>query len=276
MSLKKSEAILLKAFNWSESSRTVVFFSRDYGRIALVDKGGRSFKSKRGRLLPFARMELTFYDSERETRAYLRDIELIQEFQFESDGNLGRLAYASAACELLNALLGEEEAQEDLYEYTCNFLAHIAKQRRGALPALFVTYFLKLCSHLGYHPSLTTCVVSGRSIDPDDETLGELRLYPERGGIVHPSCQKPVDYYIPVSLNSFRKLVLLQRSSLTEAARVTLGFNEASVMLEALVKFLSYQAEIKAELKSLKFLEKLKNTDLRTEKEDNEREEDKQ
>ncbi len=274
MPLKKSEAILLKAFNWSESSRTVVFFSRDFGRIALVDKGGRSFKSKRGRLLPFARMEIAFYDSERETRAYLRDIELIAEHQLERDGSLGRLAYASAACELLNSLLAEEEPHEELYDYFDSFLDHIAIHRKTALPALFVTFFLRLLSHLGYHPSLTTCVISGRTIDPDDETLGELRLYPERGGIVHPSCQKPVDYYIPVSLNSFRKLVLLQRSSLNEAAQLELGFNEASVMLEALVKFLSYQAETKAELKSLTFLEKLKNTDLPIEKENNERQED--
>ena len=274
MSLKTSEAILLRAYNWSESSRTVVFFTRDFGRLALVDKGGRSFKSRRGRLLPFARMEITFYSSERETSGYLRDISLIDEHQFAEDGSLGRLGYASAACELINSLLAEEEPHEDLYEYLCNYLAHTAKDGKTGLPALFVAFFLRLLSHLGYHPSLTSCVLSGKTLDPTDETLGELRFYPQRGGIVHPSCQKPVDYYISVSQNSFQKLAILQRSSLTEAAQIALGFNEASVMLEILVKFLGYQADLKAELKSLKFLEKLKNTDLRIEKENHDREED--
>ena len=63
MALEKTEAVVLKAFNWSESSRTVLFFSRRFGRIALVDKGGRSFKSKRGRVTPFAKLEISFYQS---------------------------------------------------------------------------------------------------------------------------------------------------------------------------------------------------------------------
>jgi len=37
-------------YNWSESSRTAVFFTERFGKLPLVDKGGRSAKSKRGPL----------------------------------------------------------------------------------------------------------------------------------------------------------------------------------------------------------------------------------
>ena len=140
MSLEKSEAILLKAYNWSESSRTVVFFSVDYGRIALVDKGGRSMKSRRGRILPFARMEISFYHSQKETSGYVREIELIEAFSFEDNGSLGRLAYASAASELLNLLLPEEEPQQLLYHYFASFLKLVEKSDKKALPSLFVAF----------------------------------------------------------------------------------------------------------------------------------------
>ena len=109
MALEKTDAVVLRTFNWSESSRTVIFFTRNFGKMALVDKGGRSIKSKRGRIVSFTHMELTFYASEKESNGYIRDVDTLKAFSFEKDGAVGRLAYGSAACELLNLLLPEEE-----------------------------------------------------------------------------------------------------------------------------------------------------------------------
>ncbi len=261
MSLEKSEVILLKAFNWSESSRTVVFFSRDFGRIALVDKGGRSMKSRRGRIIPFARMEITFYHSEKETRGYIREIELAEVFSFEENGNLGRLAYASAAAELLNLLLPEEEPQEELYRYFSSLLQLLQKAPKNTLPSLFVAFYLRVLSQLGYHPSLSYCVGCGKELAKFG-SRGNLMFGVERGGVVCEACQKPGDYYIGFSGDSFKRLALLQTSSLSEAASTAIGFKETSGFLEALTKFLASQTGFKADLKSLAFIEKLKNSQL--------------
>jgi hypothetical protein len=53
---------------------------------------------------------------------------------------------------------------------------------------------------------------------------------------------------------------------LTEAATVPIGYQEASLMIDALTKFLSYQSGLVSGLKSLEFLEKLKNSHLTLEK----------
>ena len=259
MSLEQSEAILLKAYNWSESSRTVVFFSVDYGRIALVDKGGRSMKSRRGRILPFARMEISFYHSQKETSGYVREIELIEAFSFEDNGSLGRLAYASAASELLNLLLPEEEPQQLLYHYFASFLKLVEKSDKKALPSLFVAFYLRVLSQLGYHPSLAYCVNCGKEIkkfNPDQPRL----IGVDRGGVVCETCQKPGDYYIGFSDDSFQRLLRLQTASLSEAAEITVRFNESNSFLDALTKFLASQTGLKSDLKSLKFIEKLKNS----------------
>ncbi len=209
MSLEKSEAILLKAFNWSESSRTVVFFSQDFGRIALVDKGGRSFKSKRGRLLPFARMEITFYGSEKESRGYIREIEVIEACSLEGDGSLGRLAYASAAAELLHLILPEDEPQRSLYGYFGNYLKQVDGVKKTALPALFIAFYLRVLSQLGYHPSLAYCVSCGKEVG-SLSNKGELNFAVERGGLVCEACQKPGEYYIGFSHDSYQRLLALQ------------------------------------------------------------------
>ncbi|MFZ5980238.1 MAG: DNA repair protein RecO [Candidatus Zixiibacteriota bacterium] len=271
MALQKSEAVILKKFNWSESSRTVHFFTRDFGKLPLNDKGGRSFRSKRGRMVPFCRMEITFYKSEKETAGYIADSEILEAFAFEKDGSLGRLAYGSAGCELLYLLLPEGEAQVMLYNYFLSFLRVVDRCDKRGLSALFITFFLKTLSQLGYHPSLNYCVGCNREANGAEmkganngvtKFNGEMFFSPERGGIVCPSCQKPGEYYISLSADSHRLLAALQTASLNEAVSLPLGFTEAGQLLDLLAKFLNYQSGLNTSLKSLEFLDKLKNSQL--------------
>jgi DNA repair protein RecO (recombination protein O) len=261
MSLEKTEAVILKLFNWSESSRTVVFFSRGYGKLALVDKAGRSFTSKRGRLIPGSRMEITYYSSEKEGPGYISDVELLEHFSLEKEGTVGRLAFTSAAAELLYLLMPEKQAQTDLYDYFLSFLRYMDSADRPYLPAIFLAFYLRLLSQLGYSPSLAWCSLCRKEL-PGSAGEGEGLLFsPERGGIVCSSCQRPGDAYIPLSMENHRLMVTLQTASLKEAATLPVSYQETVRLAEALTRFVSYQAGITSGLKSLEFLEKLKNSD---------------
>ena len=271
MSLKTSEAVILRTFNWSESSRTVVFFSRDFGKLPLIDKGGRRFNSKRGKLMPFARMEVTFYDSEKESNGYLSDSDLIEAHLFDKDGTLGRLAYGSGACELLYLLLPDEEPQPALYTYLISFFQYVNTADKHALPALFLIFFLRLLSQLGYHPSLSYCTGCGRPPDVNN-AVDQILLSPKRGGIVCRACQTAGERYIPLSVDGFATLQRLQTSSLDEASLLPIKYTDAAALTGALAKFLSYQAEVNSDLKSLEFLEKLRTSQLDSEKDSHGRE----
>jgi len=262
MALEKSEAVVLRTYNWSESSRTAVFFTDRFGKLPLVDKGGRSAKSKRGRLIPFAHLEITFYKSEKQTSAYLRDCDIIREFSLEKPGTLGRLAYGSAASELLLLLLPEGEAQPVLFAYLLRYLARISESDRQYLPAIFIGFFLRTMSQLGYHPSLAYCVGCSKDLEDIAAVRGKLMFSPERGGLVCSSCQKPGEYYIGLSVQQARLLSVLQRASLDEAATVPLGFKEASLLVEALAGFVKHHSGLISDIKSLEFLDKLKSSQL--------------
>jgi len=259
MALEKTLALVLKSYDWSESSRTISFFTRNFGKLSLVDKGGKKLASKRGRIITYAELELTFYASKKESSGYISDVELIQMFELSGDGTLGRLAYASATCELLQMLLPKEEPLLDLYDYSVSLLDRIDKAKKQALSALFLTFFLRLLSQLGYHPSLSYCGGCDRSIESFIKKGAAVRFSPERGGIVCPSCQNPGEYYIGLPYDGYLKLVELQTASLSESEKLTLGFKETTLLLDALVKFLEYQADISSKIKSLEFLQKLKN-----------------
>ncbi|MCK4461464.1 MAG: DNA repair protein RecO [candidate division Zixibacteria bacterium] len=266
MSLEKTEAVVLKSFNWSESSRTVIFFSRRFGKIALVDKGGRSLKSKRGRIVGFAVLELTFYNSQKESSGYIRDVDPLETWSFEKEGTVGRLAYGSAACELLHLLLPEEESQVTLYDYFVSYLKCVEAADKRSLPALFLAFFLRCLSHLGYHPALTHCASCGRASQAGSQGATRpaeyVQFYTERGGVLCSSCQTAADQYIRLSSAGFEQLVTLQSASLTEAAAIPITFADTELLLEALTRFVSCQTGVSGELKSLEFLRKLKKTKL--------------
>ena len=257
MPLKVTEAVILKFFNWSESSRTVILFSKDQGRLALVDKGGRRINSKRGRLIQFAKLEITYYSSQKESNGYISDINVLEVYSLDKDGSLGRLAYGSAACELLYTLLSEQQAHTDLYNYFISFLKIIELSDKHTLPVVFLTFFIHLLSNLGYHPSLTNCVVCTKKFDISDKKGDSVTFSPERGGIVCNTCQKAGEYYIQLLPDEYSNLVELQRLSLSKSLGLTIGYQKATGLLEVLIKFASFQTGYKLDLKSIEFLRKL-------------------
>ncbi|UCC44443.1 MAG: DNA repair protein RecO [Candidatus Zixiibacteriota bacterium] len=260
MSLEKTEVVMLKAFNWSESSRTVHFFSREFGRLPLVDRAGRKLTSKRGRLLPFARMEVTFYGSKKGTAGYVSDVELLETFSLDAEGTLGRLGYGSAACELLFLLLPEDQAQNVLYTYFVSFLRQVSRSDKRTLPALFIAFFLRLMSQLGYAPSIAYCSGCNREFTEFADENKYVLFSPERGGLVCRTCQKAGEYYIRLSVEGARLMVALQKASLDEAALLPIRYEDATVLIGALAKFLKYHSGLVSDIKSLRFLDKLKNS----------------
>jgi DNA repair protein RecO (recombination protein O) len=263
----KSEGLVLKSVNWKENSRVITVFSENLGRQTIIDRGGRSLKSRRGRLMTFSRLDLGFFKSDRTGTGYISEVEPLESFRFEKEGSLGRLAFASAAIELLFYLLPEDEPLPDLYHLTIRFFRLIDECPKKALFPIFLAYFMKMLSQLGYRPNLTGCVGCGKEISssgsgPADRLKGYL-FSPARGGLVCPACQIPGDHYIRLQSGGFEKARRLQTSSLREASAIEIKYRDAEQILDLLTGFLKYQTEAK-EIKSLEFLHKLKEANFRT------------
>lgn len=262
----KSEGIILRSVNWKEQSKIVTMFTDNAGLQSIIDRGGRSLKSKRGRLLTFARMEIGYFKSEKSGVGYLSEVEPLEIFLLEKEGNLGRLTFGSAALELLADLLPESEPQERLYQLTLDFLRLIDKVEKKSILPLFISFFLKLLSYLGYRPNFAGCTGCGTEADKTAGLNSDNKLRflfsPERGGLVCSACQKAGEYYIKLRAERLDKIYSLQTASLTEAAGIKIIMQEAEGILDLLTRFLKYQTDCR-ELKSLKFFEKLKKTTLK-------------
>jgi len=261
----KSEGIILKSVNWKENSKIHTIFTDNAGRQSIVDRGGRSLKSKRGRLMTFTRMELGYFKSEKSDMSYISEVDPLESFEFKSDGTLGRLTFASAALELLYDLLPNDEPQEGLYHLTIQYLRLIDRiPKKGVIP-VFLAYFLKLLSYLGYRPNLAGCNSCGKEKEATivpNANGGYYNFSPDRGGLVCSTCQIAGEYYIKLQSGRLDKIYSLQTASLAESAAINLRLDEAEEFLELLTNFMRFQTEVR-ELNALKFLEKLKKTSLK-------------
>lgn len=262
MAIHKSEGIILSTANWSESSQTITLFTPDRGKLTLNVREARRLTGKRGRPMTFARLEFSYYLREGGESGYLSDVEPVEVFLFEKDGQLGRLTFASAALELLNNLLTASDPQPVCYQITLSFLRMTDTLDKNRLPALFAGYIFRLISLLGFRPNLAGCAGCGREMAEggvEPEATG-LFFSVERGGLICADCRKAMpgqDHLIGLSEPLRAGMLALMESSLEEAARMAVSLGELNAMMNLVTALLTYHSGTIRPLKSFDFLDKL-------------------
>jgi DNA repair protein RecO (recombination protein O) len=261
MAIRKTEGIILSTANWSESSQTLTVFTPDRGKLVLNVKGSRVLNGKRGRPLRFARLEITFYLREGGDSGYLSEVEPVEAFLFEKDGQLGRLTFAAGAVELLNNLLTASDPQPLCYQITLSFLRMTDSLDKKRLPGLFAGYILRLISLLGFRPNLVGCVGCGNEIaESSEKDAPPVLISIERGGVICENCRRQMagqNQMTGLSPELHGKMVELMSSSLEEASQKIVGLQDLNRMVDLLTSLLKYHAGTIRQLKSFDFLDKL-------------------
>jgi DNA repair protein RecO (recombination protein O) len=264
MAIHKSEGIILSTADWSESSQMLTMFTPDRGKMTLSVRGARRLVGKRGRPLRFARLEFTCYIRENSETGTMSEVEPVEVFLFEKDGQLGRLTFGSAAVELLNNLLEPLEPQASCYQITLSFLRMTDRLPKKQLPGLFAGYILRLVSLLGFRPNMVGCVGCGAEIempsDTSDTNATPILVSIERGGVICHRCRQEIggqNNLVGLSTTVFDKINHLMVSSLEESSQVPVTLNELNRMMEMLTALLKFHAGTIRQLKSFDFLDKL-------------------
>ena len=179
MSVVSTPAVLLRSFNYSETSRVLRLYTKDLGLISVMAKGIRR-GGARGQAGPdtFSRGELTAYI--RPTR----ELQTFKEFAVEeAGGSLGRdvvrFAGASVLAEIVLLHAGPDPSPQ-VYERLRSALRRIdAEPLEGIVCAVLAEGWM-LVSALGYEPQIGVCVHCGRALGatevlPFDFSAGGMR-----------------------------------------------------------------------------------------------------
>ncbi len=182
MPLIASEALVLRTYKLGETSKIVVFLTRDRGKVRAVAKGARGGKPRYGSALePLSEVRVTLHGRQGADLFRLGQCELVRS-AFPSTGRDLDVALAmSYFAELLDAFAQEGEAEDAVYRLA---LAVLVVASDGGDIAVLTRYLEAWLLRLhGIYPSLDRCAGCDGVLPP-----GALPYHANAHGFVCDAC----------------------------------------------------------------------------------------
>jgi len=184
MTIEKTDALVLRAIDYSETSQVAWFFTREKGRVHVMAKGSRRPRSPfEGALEPMVRGEIVFYRKKRHATDE-SGLDLLKEFDAQDRypgirNDLGRMYRGSYVVELLRELSMADEPMPHLYDAAVATLETLSRGEARVLDAVLAAFEVHALRAAGVEPSLDRCVECDAV--PSEETI---HFAPVAGGVV--------------------------------------------------------------------------------------------
>ena len=184
MSSEKTEALVIRLADFSETSRVVTLFSRDWGKISALAKGARRLKGPFEAALDLlATCRIVFIRKSSSSLDILTEAQLISRFRPQGR-DLNRFYAGYYVAELLSGLTEEYDPHPVLYDEAVQTLVRLASDE-DPKPAI-LQFELVVLREIGQLPAFDACVVCSRSTSQG----GPFGYWVSQGGLICPKCQK--------------------------------------------------------------------------------------
>lgn len=153
----KVDGIVLSDTNYSESSKILNVYTKDYGKIGIISKGCRNFKSKlRSVSTKLTYGEFNIYYKE-DGLSTLISIDVIDEF-INIKKDLLKISYVTYLVDLVGQVIKENNNNE-IYDI---LISAIKKINTSFDPKIITNIVeVKMLEYLGVLPVLDSCVICG-------------------------------------------------------------------------------------------------------------------
>lgn len=205
MAAEKTEGIVLRVIEFSETSCIVTLMTRDFGKITAMAKGARRPKSPfEAALDVLALCRIVFLHKTSGAMSLLTEAKLDRRFR-SSSTNLKRLYAGYYIVELLNILTDEGDSNPELFDLAVKtiFLIDSDQIEDSQLNQHLLEFELKTLDLLGHLPMLTKCVSCGR----EKTTLARVHFGLNDGGILCQSCRRGKSNIVSVSREGLQFLL---------------------------------------------------------------------
>lgn len=185
MATEKTDAIVIRLADFSESSRVVTLFTRDFGRISALAKGVKRLKSAFEAALDLlSDCHIVFIRKSSSGLDLLTEAQLRKRFR-PGQGNLASLYCGYYVAELLAGLTEEYDPHPKLFDLTRQTLERFQSNEDPRLPLL--QFELHLLREIGQLPEYSHCAVCNSPV-----RLGRpVRFWVSQGGLICSGCGRP-------------------------------------------------------------------------------------
>ena len=240
----KTEAIVLKSFDFRETSRIATFFTKEYGKVSGVLKGIRTDHRKFGSSVDrFSVNDIVYYRYRNSDLHLISHCDL-REFFYIVRQDLKKSVAASYILELVNLVMPTEEKNDLVYALMVNFLNDL--QQFEDVSLLVHIFQIKILLYSGFKPHLDTCLKCKKKVNMT------VRFSLKEGGLVCADCPLTDAAVHLISPGSVASLLYIEKNDwqnclklrLTEAVK-----NELKYMLNNFLVF-----HLGRKLRSAKYL----------------------
>src|SRR5262245_2257996 len=182
MAAEKALALVVRGTDWSETSRITTLFTREFGKVRALAKGGRRLKSNFDVAFDLLTVCQIMY-----IRKAHSGLDLLTEARLEEQfpalrQNLPALYAGYYVAELLADGTQDYDPHPPLFDAAVEMLRGLGA---GATPAAVSAFELVWLQELGYSPRLDAC--AGCGVERLNPTAAAL-YSPSAGGLLCPQC----------------------------------------------------------------------------------------
>lgn len=182
MSTEKSPAIVIRSVDFSESSRVVTLFTRNFGKVAGLAKGAKRLKGPfEAGLDLLAQCEVVFIRKSSSGLDILTESKLQRRFQ-PRPGDLGSLYAGYYIAELLDALSEEYDPHPLLFDESVTALERLAGESPLNLSVL--RFELVILREIGQLPAFDVCLSCGEEVGK----VGRYGFLVSQGSLICQNC----------------------------------------------------------------------------------------
>jgi len=147
--IQTTEAIVLTSKNYSESSKIIHLFSKDFGKFSAIAKGATSPKSKFGKLLqPTNYLLITFYQKAQNQLQLITNAEIVENF-WNLHTDIQKSAYSFAIIETIYKLFDDYYENKKVFDLIIDCYKKLNVSDKEPI-AIFIYFILKILDYSGY------------------------------------------------------------------------------------------------------------------------------
>ncbi|MCM8770390.1 MAG: DNA repair protein RecO [Candidatus Omnitrophica bacterium] len=249
MPINKTQALVLRTFDFRETSLIVSFYTKDFGKIHGILKGIRTEPDKFASTLePFSHNEIIFYQKKNAGLHLVSACDLKNNF-LSLRNDMYRFGHASFMMELLDALTPLEDKNEAIFDLTMECLSHMDMNiNYEKIPTI---YKIKILSLSGFKPHLNSCVCC------NDRILSQSKFSNYLGGLLCPRCFKKDVKATLIFRGTVASISYIEKNDLSNNLRLGLNPQIKRELDNLLNSFIEFHLEKK--LKTQRVLPYLEN-----------------
>jgi DNA repair protein RecO (recombination protein O) len=249
----ETEAVVLHAFNYGDTSKIVTVYSRKYGKIKVVAKGARNPKSNKfgSSLELMTHSSIVLYKKEHKDLHLLSKSEIVAPFNRMQDDS-EKIFSGLALIELVNMVMHDEEENETIFSLLVESLQTIdqsSKNGANVLPGFFV----KMFRQFGFGLSIDSCSECRRRSVDNEFQFVQFRL--SDGKFICSFCSRnQTSSGVKISGGMLKILSFLQENPIEKSIQFSIPASLKDELFATVQSYLRYHIETVRTLKSLSML----------------------